>query len=265
LNGTENVLRAASESGVKRAVVTSSSVVFGYSETRTVRSERSGLADAKDQAPYIAAKIKQDSHALDLAGRSGLEVVLACPAISVGAFGATLGPSNSIVLAYLNDPWRWTYPGGCNIVSVADVAYGHWLAAQTGLPGEHYILGSENLEWREIHGMIAELCGVPAPAFELNHSMSYLGAAAEEFRAWINGSPALVTRAQAEMVGRYYWYSHDKAAAIGYKPRTARTALAEAISWLAASPHMSREVRTTVRLHRDVYLQRRANYGSGSI
>jgi dihydroflavonol-4-reductase len=265
LAGTENVLRAARESGVHRVVVTSSSVVFGFSETKTVRSERSGLADGNDQAPYIAAKIKQDSYTLELANRLGLEVMLTCPAMSIGAFGTKVGPSNSIILAYLNDPWRCTYPGGCNIVSVTDVAYGHWLAAQNGVAGEHYILGSENLEWREIHNVIAELCGLPAPKFELNHSMSYLGAAAEELRAWINGNPALTTRAQAAMVGRYYWYSHDKAAGIGYKPRPARTALAETISWLAASPHMSREVRTTLRLHREVYRERRANYWNGSI
>jgi dihydroflavonol-4-reductase len=265
LSGTENVLRAAQKSGVKRVIVTSSSVVFGYSETKTVRSEQTGLADLNDQAPYIAAKIKQDSHTLRLADRLGIEVVLVCPAMSIGPYATTVGPSNGIILAYLNDPWRCTYPGGCNIVSVTDVAHGHWLAARNGIAGEHYILASENLEWREIHATIAALCGVPAPQFELNHSMSYLGAAAEEFRGWMKGNPALTTRAQAAMVGRYYWYSHAKAAGIGYKPRPARTALAETISWLAASPHMSREVRTTLRLHREVYLERRASYRNGLI
>jgi dihydroflavonol-4-reductase len=265
LSGTENVLRAAKDSSVKRTVVTSSSVVFGYSETKTIRDERSGLADGNNQAPYIVAKIKQNRHTLALAGEFGIDVVLVCPAMSVGAYGTTVGPSNGIVLAYLNDPWRFTYPGGCNIVSVTDVAYGHWQAALYGVSGEHYILGSENLEWREIHGLIAELCGVQGPQFQLNHALSYLGATAEEIRAWMNGASALTTREQAAMVGRYYWYSHDKAAALGYKPRPARTALAETISWLATSPHMSREVRTTLRLHRDVYSERRAHVHTRSV
>ena len=263
ISGTENVLRAAKDSGVKRTVVTSSSVVFGYSEAKAVRDERSDLADGNNQASYIVAKIKQDRHALALAERFGIEVVLVCPAMSVGAYGRTLGPSNGVILAYLNDPGRFTYPGGCNIVSVIDVAYCHWKAAQHGISGEHYILGSENLEWREIHQLIAELCGVQGPQFQLNHSLSYLGATAEEIRTWIGGGPALTTREQAAMVGRYYWYSHEKAAQLGYKPRPARRALAEAISWLAASPHMSREVRTTLRLHRDVYLERRVHAGTG--
>src|SRR5262249_5297989 len=40
VSGTENVLRAARTSKVKRVVVTSSSVVFGYSPTRQVLSEQ---------------------------------------------------------------------------------------------------------------------------------------------------------------------------------------------------------------------------------
>ena len=55
------------------------------------------------------------------------------------------------------------------------------------------------------------------------------------------------------MVGRYYWYSHAKAAALGYAPAPARDALIETISWLAASPHITREVRARMRLSADIY------------
>ena len=36
------------------------------------------------------------------------------------------------------------------------------------------------------------------------------------------GRPPLSTREQAAMVGRYYWYSHTKAAALGYCTASAR-------------------------------------------
>jgi dihydroflavonol-4-reductase len=257
LGGTENVLRAARKSNVKRVVVTSSSVVFGYSETRTLLSEQSEMADCNGQPPYVAAKAKQDLHAIRLGNELGLDVVLVCPTMSVGPYGRTLGPSNGMIVAYLNDPWRFTFPGGCNIVSVIDVAHGHWIAARRGIPGERYLLGSENLEWREVHRLISDLTGVTTPGLELNHSLAYLASTAEEIRAWLARGAALTTRQQATMVGRYYWYSHHKAAQLGYQPRPARSALADAISWLAASPHMSREVRTTLRLHADVYAARR--------
>ena len=60
------------------------------------------------------------------------------------------------------------------------------------------------------------------------------------------------------MVGRYYWYSHRKAAALGYSPDPARAALIETVSWLAASPHVSRAIRAGMHLATDIYRFRAA-------
>jgi dihydroflavonol-4-reductase len=120
------------------------------------------------------------------------------------------------------------------------------------------VLGGENLEWAAIHRLIGELCGVPGPTLQANHTGSYLAAAAAELQAWLSQKPPLTTRAQASMVGRYYWYRHERAAALGYNPRPARQALAEAIAWLAASPHISQELRAMLTLSREVYQARQA-------
>jgi dihydroflavonol-4-reductase len=60
------------------------------------------------------------------------------------------------------------------------------------------------------------------------------------------------------MVGRYYWYRHTKARRLGFRPRRARTAFAEAIAWLAASPHVPRETRARMLLSDEVYAARAA-------
>ncbi len=99
------------------------------------------------------------------------------------------------------------------------------------------------------------------PRLELSHSTAFLAATAEEARAALVGRPALSTREQAAMVGRHYWYSHAKATELGYSPHPAREAMIETISWLAASPHVTREVRACMRLSRDIYLFRSANRG----
>jgi dihydroflavonol-4-reductase len=85
-----------------------------------------------------------------------------------------------------------------------------------------------------------------------------MAATAEEILAAMAGRSALSTREQAAMVGRHYWYSHAKAAALGYSPRPARDALIETVSWLAASPHITREVRTCMHLSTDIYRFRAA-------
>ncbi|MFB0610970.1 NAD-dependent epimerase/dehydratase family protein [Aurantiacibacter poecillastricola] len=254
LDGTRNVLTAARGAGVRRVVVTSSTVTLGAGREPLVRDETS-FADADDSrnAGYVATKIEQEARAAQIAEETGIEIVFALPTMSVGPFGTSLGPSNGVITSYLADSYRLSWPGGCNIVAVEDVADGHILLAESGEPGARYVLGSENLTWREVHGMIAELSGVSPPLQIVGKFASRGIAAAQELRALVTGSAPLATRKQADMVGRYYWYSHAATQALGYSPRSARDALAGAIAWLAASPHVARETRMGMRLDRKVH------------
>jgi dihydroflavonol-4-reductase len=258
ITGTDRLLRACAYAGTRRIIVTSSSVVFGYSNHTTERDETAGIASGDNESPYARAKIAQHHHSLELGARLNLDVRFACPTMTLGPTSARLGPSNGLVAAYLADPFACTFPGGCNLVSARDVARGHLLIAHRGVAGESYLLGSQNMTWREIHTAIAELSGIAPPRVTLNHSLSFLAASADELRATLQGSVALTTREQAQMVGRYYWYTHAKAGSLGYSPAAAREALIETISWLAASSHIARETRTNMHLSPDIYRFRAA-------
>jgi dihydroflavonol-4-reductase len=90
---------------------------------------------------------------------------------------------------------------------------------------------------------------VSGPHFHANHTSSYLAATAQVVVSFFTQTPPLTTREQAKMVGRFYWYSHARAAAeLGFKPRPARRALAEAIAWLVESTHISPALRATLQL-----------------
>jgi dihydroflavonol-4-reductase len=257
--GTENTLRSCARMGVRKVVVTSSSAVFGYSDDGTSMDERADLSDGDDEPLYVTAKIAQHRRALELGDGLQLDVLLACPTMTLGPTSSNLGPSNGLIVAYLADPYGCTFPGGCNLVASRDVAAGHILIAEHGTPGESYLLGSENLTWQQIHTTIADLAGVAPPRLELNRTLTFLAATAEEFRATIAARVPLSTREQARIVGRHYWYSHAKAGALGYQPMPARDALLETVAWLAASPHVTREIRTGMHLSADIYRFRAAH------
>lgn len=251
--GTDAVLRSCSLQGVRRVVVTSSSVVFGYSRQQMIIDETAHPPDARGEPAYVRAKIAQHHHALRLAAQLGLDVRLACPTMTIGPTSGRLGPSNGVIIGYLADPLSSTYPGGCNLVSAHDVAAGHLAIAESGVAGESYLLGSGNMTWQQVHHMVAELSGVPPPRILLNHTAAYLAATGEEVRAALTGRTALSTREQANMIGRYYWYSHAKAAALGYSPGPVRDAMVQTLSWLAGSPHVTREIRTHMHLSPEIY------------
>jgi dihydroflavonol-4-reductase len=174
--------------------------------------------------------------------------------MTVGAPDYRLVPSNQVIVRYLQDPWRVTFPGGCNIVHVQDVARGHILAARHGSPGGRYLLGGENMEWSLMHRTVADLCGVPGPTLLATHTGAFLAASAMEAAAWLTGRAPHATRAETKTLGRYYWYSHARAAALGYAPRPARRALAEAIAWLMTSSHLPAAVAARLRPGREVLM-----------
>jgi dihydroflavonol-4-reductase len=250
VEGTVNAVEAAHRAGVRRVVLTSSSVVLGSNTARILRDETDEFNEAD---AYSIAKAEQEKAGFARAEKIGIDLVAVCPAMSVGPHDYRLSPSNAIICAYLNDPFKVTFPGGINIVSVRDVARGHILVANSGRPGRRYVLGSENLEWAALHRMISELCGVPGPHLHANHTTSYLAATAVEMLAMLTGKTPLSTRAQAKMVGRYYWYRHTRAAKLGYAPRPAREALADAIGWLLSTSHIPMTLRGTLTISPEVY------------
>ena len=173
------MLRAAAAAGVRRVVVTSSSVTCGSSGGRAARDE--AHAPNEEFAPaYFDSKVRQEQTAFETGAELGVEVVVACPTVVLGGPATRLVPSNAILLRYLLDPTRSTYPGGCNVVALDDVARGHVLVAERGTPGERYLLGGENVSWRLLHTLLAELAGVPGPFAEVSTTMAVLAAAASE-------------------------------------------------------------------------------------
>jgi dihydroflavonol-4-reductase len=255
VNGTRNVLTAAAHAGVERVVVTSSTVTLGSATTPEIRDESSTDDEAYPSA-YTLSKIRQERVAFELARELDLDLVVVCPGLTVGSYDYRLSPSNASIANYLNDPMRFTFPGGCNIVSARDVAAGHVIAARRGASGRRYVLGGENLRWKEVHGLVSRLAGSFGPAIMLNHTSTYLAGAAAEASARLMGRRPAVTREEATMACRYYWYSSAAIAALGYAPRSAEEALADALAWLihraylpeSVIERMSPDRRVTARL-----------------
>jgi dihydroflavonol-4-reductase len=256
VDGTHVLLEACAEAGVGRFVVTSSSVTLGSADGPMTRDENDRPVPADETIDYYQSKQRQEATALTRGAELGLDVVVANPTVVVGGPDRRPAPSNAVLVRYLMDPLRTTFPGGCNIVSVRDVAAGHVLLAEHGRPGERYVLGGENWTWAGIHQAVSELCGTYGPGLPATRTSAYVAAAAHELLARLTGGTPSATRAEALTVGRYYWYRHDRAAALGYQPRPARQALAEAVGWLLTSPHVPSFVRAALRPHPEVYENR---------
>lgn len=246
VRGTRQVLQASHRAGVARVIVTSSAVTLGSAATPQLLDEDAVFAEPQP-SNYTLSKVQQETAAFDAGQRLGLEVVSVCPTVVVGAHDYRLGPSNGNLVNYLNDPLRCTFLGGCNVVAAQDVGAAELVAALHGVPGQRYVAGGENLRWEALHAMVSELAGTFGPSLRLNHTAAYLAAASMEATARLAGRRPAVSRDEARMACRFYWYRNARLSSLGWEPRPAREALATALAWLLDRGQIAESVATRLR------------------
>lgn len=261
VRGTRNVLIAAREAKVRRAVVTSSTIVLGSSSKPEIRDEHSTF-DEKYPSNYTLSKVRQELAAIEIACELGLDLVVVNPGLTIGAHDYRLGPSNASIANYLNDPMRCTFLGGCNIISAKDVAKGHIIAALRGEANTRYVLGGENLYWKDVHLLVSKLAGTFGPSLTLNHTATYLAAAMAETSARLMGKIPVVTRDEATMSGRFYWYSNAAIKKLGFQPASSEEALSETLAWLIHRAFLNESVLDNLSPDPGVLSQYRAITGA---
>lgn len=165
VDGTKNVLAAAQMAGVKRLVYTSSVSALGLPEGDEVLTEASQFNLKPQDWPYAHSK-----HLAEIEVRracdAGLECVIVLPTVSMGPRDLNL-ISGSIIVEAARGLARVFPPGGSNFVAVEEVVAGHIAAARQGRVGERYILGGENLPYRQATAIVCEIVGRPAPKIGL--------------------------------------------------------------------------------------------------
>ncbi len=242
VEGTRNVLAAAREMNIRRVVLTSSLAALGVPEPGTLLTEDHPYNLPPGRFLYGYSKAMAEAIA-QVFVEQGLDVVIVNPSV-------ILGPrdihriSGSLLLEMAQGRVPALPPGGVNVVAVEDVARGHVLALEHGRPGERYILGGENLTYRELADQIAEVLGVPAPRRVLSPRV-VKGLAALARVANVLGISLPVGADQLWLSAHFIWCDSRKAEAeLGYRPEiSVREAIRRAWEWYQAayrSPKMPR-------------------------
>jgi dihydroflavonol-4-reductase len=222
-------VECAAEVGVRRVVLTSSVAAIGP-------APRGRPADERDPGPkgdtgmiYADAKREGERAAFAAGERLGVEVVAVNPAYVLGpplnrARGAET--STRIVGNYLRGRLPAIVDSFTNIVDVEDVADGHLLAAERGIPGDRYILGGENLRWSEVIERIGRLSGREFPVIALPPELASGAGLLKRLRV------PLLPLEGIRLMAPDWRYSSEKAKReLGYSPRGVDEALQRTVDW----------------------------------
>jgi dihydroflavonol-4-reductase len=230
VDGTRNVLEAARKAGVERVVYTSTVGCIGAPQDGE-GNEDSPVTLADMVGDYKRSKFLAEQVALEFA-RSGLPVVIVNPTAPVGDHDFKPTPTGKIILDFLKGAMPAYIETGLNLVDVRDVAMGHFLAAESGKPGERYILGCENLTLAGILRRVAGLAGLKAPAIKLPYAVAYAAGVATTAWSRVTGKEPLAPLDAVRMAKKKMFVSHAKAAGeLGYQPGPVDGALERAVEW----------------------------------
>jgi dihydroflavonol-4-reductase len=122
---------------------------------------------------------------------------------------------------------------GLNLIDVRDVARGHLLAAELGVPGERYILGNQNGTLQEILKILAGITGLKAPTKRIPYGVAYAAAWTDTmlFGGLLRREPHIPLEG-VKMARKFMYFDASKAVHdLGLPQSPIRGALARSVEW----------------------------------
>ncbi len=161
VEGTKIIFEEAERAGVEKAVYTSTVSTIGLPK-KGLGTEDTQLRPQDLVGHYKKSKYLGEQEAL-AAASNGLPVVVVNPAAPIGPWDVKPTPTGGIVLDFLRRKLPVYIGTGMNVIDVEDVATGHVLAMEKGVPGQRYILGHRNMTLLEVLLTLESITGVRAP------------------------------------------------------------------------------------------------------
>jgi dihydroflavonol-4-reductase len=232
IEGTNRLLDASAAKGVARAVVASSALAVGVNRQPQALDETASWADHALKLPYANMRRQAEQQALART-RPGFAVVAVSPAFTLGPDDPVGAPANKLLKTLISGKLRFTLPVGFGCLDVRDFAKGATLAAESGRPGQRYLLSGHNVTANQLLQQAATIAGVRAPRFAPPRALLYALVGAVEIFSTLTGKAPPVTRDVLQIIGRYAWYDTSRARSeLGWEPRPLQQTLEDTIHWL---------------------------------
>ena len=165
VEGTRIVMDACLRAGIARVVHTSSAAAVGVRRDGRPSDETQPLDEREKGFAYAHSKHLAEQEVLR-AVKLGLLAVMVNPSAVIGPGDHNL-ISGSMIVELAKRPLPACPPGGVCMADIDAVVEGHLAAAERGRIGERYILGGENLTYRQITAIISDIVGRRAPAWTI--------------------------------------------------------------------------------------------------
>jgi dihydroflavonol-4-reductase len=164
--GTQNIIDAALQNKTERLIYIGSASSFGYGSIKNPGNETRPYDSAKFGLDYMDSKYEAHQKVISAVKNKSLPAVILCPTFMLGKYDSKPG-SGAMVVSIHGQKLPGYSKGGRNYIYAADVAVAVVNAIEHGQIGESYILGNQNLNYKNAFSLIAKTIGVKAPGVRL--------------------------------------------------------------------------------------------------
>ena len=228
--GTANLLDEAIQAGVRRLVHTSSVAAIGIPASGGIADETDEYNRFEYNVAYSDSKHLGEVEVQNAVGL-GLDAVIVNPASIVGE--RDVYSHFGVLMKVLKGKKIAPYvAGGMCVVGVDDVVEGQIAAMRSGVTGARYILGGENLSFKELFTQIAEVVDANPPNVRVPLWSARWAAAILEILSTLTGKPPVLTKAHVVSATLPHYFSSERAKReLGYKPRPVIDAIRKSYLW----------------------------------
>jgi dihydroflavonol-4-reductase len=239
VTGTRNLLEAARAAGVTRFVYTSTVATVAVPHGDALPSEATVATLDQMIGHYKRSKWLAEQEALK-AAKSGMHVVIVNPTTPVGPGDSKPTPTGRTIVDFLNGRMPAYVETGLNWVPVEDAAAGHLLAAERGVVGERYILGSENLSLKQVLDLLAAVSDRPAPRVRLPHAFALAAGYTDAAISRLLRREPRIPLEGVRMARHSMFVDAGRARReLGFAPGPVSEALGRAVTWFRANGYVT--------------------------
>lgn len=242
IEGSQNIIDASLKHNIKRLVYVGTANSFGFGSTLdNPGKEGNPYISIKYGLDYMDSKRKAQELVLESVEKQKLPALIVNPTFMIGPYDSKPSSGAMILAVYNGKVPGYTY-GGKNYVAVKDAAVAIANAVTMGRIGECYILGNENLSFKDAFEKIATTIGAKVPKRGLSNGIVKAYGSINSFLAKVFKFTPAVTKELAAISTENHFYSPEKARKELLLPATPiEVAIKECYDWFEENGYLNKK------------------------
>ncbi|MFN7014070.1 MAG: NAD-dependent epimerase/dehydratase family protein, partial [Bacteroidia bacterium] len=205
--GTENLVNAALESGVKKFCHVSSIAALGRNTTKDIITETTWWKPSPKNSDYSVSKYRAEREVWR-GSEEGLDVVIVNPSVIIGPGDFTSGAYKMMQQAYKGIPFYTE--GSTAFVDVRDVADAMIKLMKSDVKNQRFIVSAANVSYRAFFDLLHDAFGKKRSSVKASKNMVQIARYVDKIKSVLTGSEHAITADTVNAVRSSHFYDNAK-------------------------------------------------------